>query len=283
MDEFDEWGGLGPPKGPTPGGFWSSKLPWICFWTMGLGIFLGLVLPAFFPYKHHRNTRQTQCLSNIRQMGLGILGYTNQNVHFPPGTIANDDFPIERRLGWGVTLLPYIDEMEYLNGRGKTPEDAARLAWDDPVFADLTAKPPDITRCPSSPPRSASYAAIAGLGTDAPSLPTSHKRAGIFGDSRIVTPADVKDGTSTTMMLVESDSVPGPWFAGGRKTVRGLDPARQPYIGPTRQFGGNHYGGAVVLFADGSAKFVSDKVDPKVFEALSTMAGGEKVSAGWDD
>ncbi len=246
--------------------------------------FFVVVLPSLPIFSSRcTNQRQWQCLSNIRQMGLGILGYTNQEGRFPPGTIPNDDLPIERRLGWGVTILPYIDQVEYLNERGKLPEEAARLAWDDPIFAELIAKPPWITHCPMPPQQAASYIAIAGLGTDAPSLPKSHKRAGIFGDSRIVTPADVKDGSATTMMLVESDSVPGPWFAGGRKTVRGLDPARQPYIGTSRQFGGNHDGGAFVLLADGSARFVSDKVNPKVFEALSTMAGGEKVSAGWDD
>jgi prepilin-type processing-associated H-X9-DG protein len=245
--------------------------------------FFVVVVPSitFFP-RTHRNHPQNQCISNIRQLGLGIFGYTNLEGRLPPGTIPNDDLPLDRRLGWGVTILPYIDEVAYLPDRGKTPSEAATLAWDDPVFADLASQRPGITHCWSCPTR-ASYIAIAGLGTDAPSLPTTHKRAGIFGDSRIVTPADVKDGSATTMMLVESDSVPGPWFAGGRKTVRGLDPTRQPYIGPSRQFGGNHVGGAVVLFADGSAKFVSDSVDPKIFEALSTMAGGEKVSAGWDD
>ncbi len=156
------------------------------------------------------------------------------------------------------------------------------LAWDDPIFADLINSPPGITRCPESLNRSG-FLAIAGLGVDAPSLPTKHKRAGIFGDDRKVRPADIKDGASTTMMLTESDSARGPWFAGGRATVRGLDPSRQPYIGPNRQFGGHHAGGVNVLFADGSAKFLSESIDPKVFEALSTMAGGEAVPADFDE
>ena len=52
---------------------------------------------------------------------------------------------------------------------------------------------------------------------------------------------------------------------------------------PNRQFGGNHPGGANVLFADGSARFISESIDPKVFEALSTMAGGEAVPADFDE
>ena len=65
-------------------------------------------------------------------------------------------------------------------------------------------------------------------------------------------------------------------------TVRGLDPAKQPYIGPGRQFGGLHEGVAVVAMADGSVRFVAESIDPKVFEAISTIAGGEQVPAGWD-
>jgi hypothetical protein len=59
--------------------------------------------------------------------------------------------------------------------------------------------------------------------------------------------------------------------------VRGLNPARTPYVGPKRQFGGLHTGGAWVAMADGSLRKVSESVDPKVFEALSTMAGGERA------
>jgi prepilin-type processing-associated H-X9-DG protein len=63
--------------------------------------------------------------------------------------------------------------------------------------------------------------------------------------------------------------------------VRGLDPRRQPYIGDGRQFGGRHWGGANVVFADGSVRFVHEGIDPHVFEALSTIAGGEPLPSGW--
>jgi len=32
-----------------------------------------------------------------------------------------------------------------------------------------------------------------------------------------------------------------------------------------------------VLFADGSVRFISEDVDPLVFEAMGTIAGGESV------
>jgi prepilin-type processing-associated H-X9-DG protein len=214
-------------------------------------------------------------------MGLGVAQYVNVYGRYPPGTIPNPDLPLDRRLGWGIPILTYLDQVSYFEDHGTTLEAAERLDIDDPVFADLKL---GITRCPESiSPTRTNFVAMAGLGLDAPSLPTNHPRAGIFGDDRRVTPADIKDGTASTMMLSESDNVLGPWFAGGRRTVRGLDPINQPYIGKNRQLGGNHAGGANVLMADGSIKFVSESIDPKILEALSTMAGKETVPADFDD
>jgi hypothetical protein len=61
--------------------------------------------------------------------------------------------------------------------------------------------------------------------------------------------------------------------------VRGLDVAQEPYIGPGCQFGGPHQSGAVVAFGDGPVPVVSPSINPGVFEALSTIAGGEQLPA----
>ena len=37
----------------------------------------------------------------------------------------------------------------------------------------------------------------------------------------------------------------------------------------------------MTLFADGSVRFLHETIDPKVFEGLSTIAGGEEVGDGW--
>ena len=84
------------------------------------------------------------------------------------------------------------------------------------------------------------------------------------------------------MLLGETTFANGPWTAGGPATVRGLNPGRRPYIGPGEQFGGSHRGGAMVAFADGSVRFLRDKIDPGVFEGLATVAGGEILPEGWD-
>ena len=126
------------------------------------------------------------------------------------------------------------------------------------------------------------YVGIGGLGIDAPTLPGGHPRAGVFGYDHQTRMVDIKDGASTTMLLAETTFANGPWTAGGPATVRGLDPERQPYVGPDRQFGGSHRGGAMVAFADGSVRFLRGTIAPGVFEGLSTVAGGEILAEGWD-
>ncbi len=85
------------------------------------------------------------------------------------------------------------------------------------------------------------------------------------------------------MVLAESGRVRDSWLAGGPATVRGLDRTEQPYIGPGRQFGGLHVAtsgsqGVNVAFADGSVRFLPATIDPRIFEAISTIAGHEDLS-----
>ncbi len=217
--------------------------------------------------------RRSQCINNLKVLGLAIHEYSEKYESLPIGTIPNPGLPVKRRLGWNYLIAPELEIRPPL-----TPINLSQ-AWDDPYF-----KPPKYPSCPENCPSnrdqaSANYVGIAGLGIDAPGLPKTDRRAGAFGDNRVVTFADFADGTSQTMMVAESGRKAGPWYAGGRSTVRGLDPSHPPYVGPGGQFGGVHPIATTVLMADGSVQCLKDSIDPKVYEALSTMAGGEMVSA----
>jgi prepilin-type processing-associated H-X9-DG protein len=236
-------------------------------------ILLALVLNSGGTYCGE-SARRSQCVNNLRQLGLAILSYESTNGVLPIGTVPDPDMPLDCRFGWNYLIAPE------LGLRGPFADGDLSQPCDDPALDPLRSHPPGTESCPSIRQNtSANYVGIAGLGIDSAAFPKSDRRAGIFGDHRTVTLAEIEDGTSQTLMVVESSQKAGPWFAGGRNTVRGLDPSKPPYIGQGGQFGGIHSRGANVLMADGSVKFVKESIDPKVLEAMSTINGGEAVPA----
>jgi prepilin-type processing-associated H-X9-DG protein len=267
---------------PTPAGrtFWPAMTTrGLMALIAALSLFFGArAMLARVVGRPGERARRAQCVNNLKQIGLAIWEYEEKAGAFPVGTVANPRLSLDRRLGWNFRIVPNLEIPSPV-----APGDLT-LANDDPVLRPLRANPPNCELCPTLQRKdSANYVGIAGLGVDSPALPKTDPRAGIFGDDRVVTPADILDGNSNTMMVIESTRKAGPWLAGGRATVRGLDPSRPPYLGPGGQFGGIHVNGSNVLMADGSVRFIKDTVDPKVFEALSTIAGGEKVSVPWQD
>jgi len=113
----------------------------------------------------------------------------------------------------------------------------------------------------------------------AASLPRSDPKAGVFGYDRIAAPSEITDGLSNTLLIAGSGELAAPWIAGGGGTVRG---ARQPYFDSLTGFGsrsaaGKSSSGAIAVLADGSVRFVSSAIDPKVFRSMCTIHGNEQV------
>jgi hypothetical protein len=53
-------------------------------------------------------------------------------------------------------------------------------------------------------------------------------------------------------------------------------------VAPRPRSGGRHRGAATALAAKGSVRLIGESIDAKVFEALSTIAGGEAPPpVGW--
>jgi prepilin-type processing-associated H-X9-DG protein len=242
----------------------------------GVAVLLGVCVWLERVYSAHQG--RIQCASNLRNVILATLGYAYQNGHFPTATWPNASLSPESRLSWYAEILYMLDAPAQYNGIDKSGP------WDSPAnvsiggtrIFDVTC--PDVPRAPAGGLIPTSFIGIAGLGADAPDLPTGHPRAGVFGYDRQTALADITDGAAYTMVIAESERMMGSWLSGGPATVRGLDTTEQPYLGTGRQFGGLHQrSGAMAAFADGSVRFISDTVDPRIFEALSTIAGGERL------
>ena len=86
----------------------------------------------------------------------------------------------------------------------------------------------------------------------------------------------VTDGTSNTIMVVESkDAVP--WT---KPDDLKFDPDAKPSLYGA---GSPHPGGFNAAFADGSVRFIKNTVNPDVWKALITRAGGEVITADRSD
>jgi len=231
------------------------------------------------------------CANNLKQIGLALHNYADVHPHklFPAGSISNVGLDPDRRLSWFVEILPFLEEDDLYRKFDR------RGGWDSPPNISLSETPLQVLECrgwreqnSAAQPWETAYVGFAGVGRDTATLPLGAPNIGAFGYDRQITFSDVKDGTSNTLMVLESARETGPWAQGGFSTVRSLDPENKPYLGPTHPFGGTHFSennvfnrghsiGCNGLMMDGSIRFLRDSTSPDVLEAMATIAGGEKI------
>ena len=270
-----------------------------------LALLVGLVMAAVMRVRSAAT--RTQCLNNLRQLGLALHGYHDGTGRLPPGmTASGGDFPY---LGWPARLLPHLEQpglwentfadfrtarqlTQALNHRNVTA--VVRLLV---CPADGRAVGTDLDG------RTAAYTHYLGnAGTR-----DSAKEGVLFYDSKINL-SDLTDGTSNTLLVGErppsADGYFGWWYVGygqdehgsadfflrvreTRQTFRTPTCPVGPYhFGPgdpdnpcdTFHFWSRHPGGANFLFADGAVRFLRYSADD-LLPALATRAGGETVEA----
>lgn len=223
-----------------------------------------------------------------------------QRKVFPQGVLPRDsnparfglDYPPDFRASFIVELLPYL-------GRGALRDSIQekRYAWFAPqnLRAAQTWVPEllvpyypqtswrafhPLAEGGGAPLGATNFVALAGLGRDAarynPGDPEQSKLVGMTGYNWGSNAADVKDGMSNTIYMIQVP--PGhnrPWIAGGGATVMGVDNEGNPISDFISSEGGKR--GTYALMADGSVRFLPDTVDPKIFKAMVTRAGGETI------
>jgi len=246
---------------------------------------IGLVFPSLSRVREA--AANIRCRNNLKQIALAVHNYEDTQGSLPQGTFPNDRLEPEQRLGWQFAILPYIESNSIYRRANK------ELSWDAPENEEILLISYKLFLCLGEGksnavlPVTTNYVGLAGLSPKAAFLPKDSPLAGVFGFERKINKEDIKDGTSNTILAIETSVELGPWAAGGNPTVRFVDFERQPYLGVGRPFGGIHSGDrkwfsktptiANVAFLNGSVRPLKDTIDPHVFEALVTIAGEEEV------
>jgi prepilin-type processing-associated H-X9-DG protein len=228
---------------------------------------------------------RVNCTNNLKQIGLALHNYSSANRdQFPSATEPNPDLAPDRRLGWLVTIGPYMEATNLFVRMDR------HKGWDTQQNRYLAFTAWKVYQCPgfadrptAGTPFPTNYVGIAGLGEDAATLSPASPRAGFFGYDRKLTLADIEDRKSTLLAVLETAQVSGAWSAGGYSTARGLDEDDPPYLGRTGQFGGLHRGGVNALFADASVRLIGEAVDPGVLEEMATVAGSKDADPAGAD
>jgi Protein of unknown function (DUF1559) len=261
---------------------------------------------------------QMQCSNNLKSLTLAVASYAGcYSDDLPQATITQRDttdwrlqrvrstLPPEKRLSWIVDVAPFMECIGLEFDRMEPWDAPANIEpmlkyhegphGPDKFEGALVEKPLGDWKwlqCPENPHAPpvgvacvTCFVGVAGVGGDAISRPEGDPRNGVFGYDRHVTYKDIKDGTSTTLAIIETTDRNGPWIASGLSTARGLDRAAGPYLGVGASFGSNHahLGFSAVTrgaMLDGSVRKLSPSMSPEVLEALATF-GGETLPADW--
>ncbi len=267
----------------------------------GLLMIAGIVIPLVA--RARLNSERINCQNHLKDIGL--LGVRHASMpnrglpeqptdELPAGTIYSNTLPPDQRLSWYVSILNVLTTgLPQPEGAKKhrAPRGLGEIlpvidmngAWDSEANAPVARFRLTTAICPSRVSdlqdgidQPTNYLAIGGLGLDTPSL--SREAAGWkAGAYRYDSPTPLDaftDGLHQTAQFIETARDIGPWLRGGPSTLRGLDETDLPHVGNGRAFGGCHPGGVYVSLADGAVSFLRESIDPVVFRAMFTIAGG---------
>ncbi len=273
-----------------------------------IGILIALLFPAVQAAREA--ARRAECQSNMKEIGLAIHHFENVQKKLPPRGWGTP------KSGWMTFLLPYAEQQPL----------ADRYNWSQPWWgADNVAlanlRVP-IFECPSHPGertasgvtegvnfviRAVNYAANGGV---APTLAqlgwltNDQVRNGVFMRDKQMLLAEVTDGTSHTVAVVECSGRPmrydagqtagelnvtrmGIWTDNNHVEARGHSYDGTTWPGPCAINCSNYDGvysfhpaGANLLLLDGSVRLAPKEMYNFVLYALFTPNCGELIGDG---
>ena len=282
-----------------------------------IAVLIGLLLPAV--QKVRERATWTQCVNNLKQIGIALQTFHDAQQKFPTGytsgvsAVGDDTGP---GWGWAAQILPMMEQgplyqqlrldkpiEDPLNAAGRVTVVKTYLCNSDnapPTFTASRRTPAGQVIAAVADVASSNYVGVFGIsepGVDG---------EGIFFRNSVVAIRDITDGTSQTMAVGERSFkyAESTWVGAISGTSQfpvansGLPPASEvaanfvlAHTGEATQgpaiprevnhFSSRHSGGVNFVFADGHVSFLTSAVTYDIFRALSTRAGGESNAGGY--
>lgn len=284
-----------------------------------IGLLVALLIPAVQAAREA--ARRSQCVNNLRQVGIALADYHDRTSGLPSGYISNYDSAGDDTgpgWGWAALVLPELEQTPaYISITFTRPiEDAVHSKvrlLDFPVFlcpSDSTAADwwawsrdaitgaPIAKICLVGP---SNYVAM--YGNTEPGVDGS----GLFFRNSHISHNEITDGASQTIAVGERAHDFGEATWTGSVTGAILFPDDANAIGAYKaenssgmvlahagegygpgdpradvnQFYSHHGRGVNFLFADGHVRFLNTDIDYRSYLALSTRAGGETPAVSY--
>jgi len=278
-----------------------------------IAVLIGLLVPAV--QKVREAASRTQCLNNLKQIGLALHAYHDTNKRFPAGYADVSPWPNDDAgpgWGWAAYILDYVEQGSVRNKidfKLSVGDSSANIIAARTTLLAVFSCPSDQLLTPSGTftvsdglgnswlLAQASYVACNGNdGVDDMSTP---QHTGAFIRGRGFRTADFVDGLSNTLFVGERSTtmsiatwagvIPGALvpsvrspgsFSGASALVLGHCGPHLPnddIVTDADAMSSAHRIGVQFLFGDGSVHIIDNGIDMAIYDALATRAGGEIV------
>jgi prepilin-type processing-associated H-X9-DG protein len=228
-----------------------------------IGIGIAKLLPAVQAAREA--ARRTQCVQNLKQIGLAMHGYHQKYGCFPPAFVPDENGNAKH--SWRVLILPFLSEQNlYAKYRFDEP-------WNSPHNMALADQMPAVYHCPTDSDADGpqtSYAMIVGPRaiSDGPTSRSLGK---------------IKDQGAGTMMVAEAANAGIKWLEPRDLNIKdatllfNFNAVREHPPGHESDIASPHTHAVNVLFCDGTVHILDNSVNEENLKAILTVDGGETV------
>ena len=254
-----------------------------------IAVLIALLLPAVQAAREA--ARRTQCVSNLKQVGIALHGYHDTSGTFPAGgwiALATLPNSTNMNVGWSAVILPWLEQRPVFDG--------LNLGWTYGNAVNSTNGYTVLTvyLCPSEPRKTFWNQDIGDLFFYA-----DGDYGGMYGPRGLVFPSDVNnpprgpmifnqnvslaqilDGSSQTILVGEDpEAIHALWISGHNIFDQSAPINARPPLEYGEELTSQHPGGVNALFGDGSVRFLKNTTNVVPLSALCTRATGEVLDA----